>query len=593
MSKPSAAAEAKPSSWTPRIFARLPVHLRPDAAPVTGLALAAAAALLVDVFARAEHEMLALAEGRLLAAQIGLVLASIGWLSRSTWPRLAGLAAVFATLALPALPTRAAIVGLLLLLGWLMAAAPLALRRKPPTVVELFFAGLGLQVLARHDLLLRPWGLRSAALVLMPILAAAALAVLARRFGSERALLAGAAVALLAPGFNVNAVLLLLAAAAGVYAGEEERPPLARAAAAAFLLLPLLLRWPTGLLTSAVGATLLVEAIAPRRVVLPAFLAAVVGSFSVGRPLGAPLDAFLLASALLPAALAAAGDERRRVTAGVFLVFAAAWLAKDSEFWAAGVVLLALSVPCERPVGQLQRPYFLAWTGGALLLASFPWLRPEPCEILAAALLPSPPYLFVAALLLVVLPGLLAERYAASLEKLPPAARDWPRAVCGLGLLVVALAALPSAGVSLLAGQPQSLVEARPLLRLPMVAFPFREVIVDSQLFHGAELPPGQEVAALHFLGEGGDELLVLPLRAGDDTADWAAARADLERRPDFRAPSPWLSQVAPDGSFFSGRFRRRFVLPQPIAAASVEVRRAAGLPGPTQIALHELELRP
>jgi hypothetical protein len=50
---------------------------------------------------------------------------------------------------------------------------------------------------------------------------------------------------------------------------------------------------------------------------------------------------------------------------------------------------------------------------------------------------------------------------------------------------------------------------------------------------------------------------------------------------------------VAPDGTFFSGRYRRRFDLPQTVDAVAVEVPRAGGLPAATQVALRELELRP
>src|SRR5690606_44476 len=98
-------------------------------------------------------------------------------------------------------------------------AAPLALRRSA-SLPDLFFVALGIQALARPELLLGPWGPRSAALVLMPALAALALHFLAERFGLERTLIGFGAVALLAPGLNVNATLLLLAAAAGVYAGD-------------------------------------------------------------------------------------------------------------------------------------------------------------------------------------------------------------------------------------------------------------------------------------------------------------------------------------------------------------------------------------
>lgn len=565
----------------------IPARWRPFVRPASGLLLALAAALAVGVFAQAEHETLATTEGRFLALEIGLVLASVAWLGRSFLPQFVAGAAVFAALGLPSQPVRSAAVLLVLLLGWLLAAAPLALRRSP-SPADYFFAGLGLQALARPDLLLGPWGPRSAALVAMPALAALALHFLARRFGAERALLAFGAVALLAPGLNVNAILLLLAAAAGVYAGDPQRPLPARAAAAAVVLLPLLLRWPVGLLACAAGLTLGIERRWPRYLAAPALLAAGVAVVSGGSaPAGAPVAALLLAAALVPAAFAALGEARWRAGAGALLILGAAWLSPEAEGWAAGVLLLALAVPCERPVGAAQRTYFAVILAGGLALAGFPWLRPEPWPEMAGLLAPSAPYVLLAALLLVLVPGLLAERLPGRL------ARTFPPAVALAGLFAWLLAALPPAGRSLLGGQPRSLAEAQPVLRFEIANFPFRQVIVDSQLFHGADLAAGQEVATLRWLAKDGSELGVLPLRAGDDTADWAAARGDLERRPDFRAPSPWLSQVAPDGTFFSGRFRRRFDLPRPVDAAAVELVRAAGLPAATQVALHELELRP
>jgi hypothetical protein len=580
MNKAAATAAAVPGAAYDR--------WRPFYGPAGGLLLAAAAALTVALFAKAEHESLAMTEGRFLAIEALLVLAAIGWLGRSFLPGLAAGATVFAALALPALPGRSATILFVLLLGFLLAAAPLA-RRPSLSYPDCFFFSLGLQALARPDLLLPPFGLRSAALLLMPALAAFALFHLARRFGGERALAAFAVVALLAPGFNVNAVLLLLAAAGAVHAGDAERWRPSRWAAGAALLLPVLLRWPEGLLAGAAGATLLLESLAPRWVLLPPFLAAVVAAALTGRPAGEPFEALLLMLALLPAALAAPGRDHLRMAAGVLLVVGAGWLTADSETWAAGGLLLALAVPARRPAVALQRWYFLFLLAGGLGLAAFPWLRPQPLPELASLLAPSPLHFFAAAVLLVLAPGLLAERLPAP----PPWARAWPLLLPAILLAGWLLYRLPAAGHSLLGGEPQTLVEAKPRLRLEIGAFPFRHVVVDSQLFHGADLEPGQEVASLRFLGKGDAELLVLPLLAGDDTADWSAARKDVERRPDFRAPSPWLSQVAPDGTFFSGRYRRRFDLPQTIDALALEVTRAGGLPAATQVALRELELRP
>ncbi len=96
-------------------------------------------------------------EGRFLALEVGLVLAAVGWLGRGWLPQLAAGATVLAALALPALPTRSATVLLLLLAVWLLAAAPLV-RKALPSRCDFFFVALGLQALARPDLLLRTVG---------------------------------------------------------------------------------------------------------------------------------------------------------------------------------------------------------------------------------------------------------------------------------------------------------------------------------------------------------------------------------------------------------------------------------------------------
>lgn len=572
--------------------ARTKAHLQALAGPAANLVLAATAALVVAIFAGAEHETLAATEGRFLAIEIFLVLASIAWLGRGVLPQFAAVAAVFAAIALPSQPTRSAALLLILVLGYLMAAAPLALRRSA-SLADLFFVALGIQALARPELLLGPWGPRSAALVLMPALAALALHFLAERFGLERTLIGFGAVALLAPGLNVNATLLLLAAAAGVYAGDEGRWLPARWAAGALLVLPLVLRWPFGLLVAAAGLTLFAERRRLRWSVLPAAVALVatigIALATTGGRAGSPLAAQLLVTALFPAVFVARRPDQLRGVAGLLLVYGAGWLAADPELWAAGALLLALALPLERPAGVAQRTYFLVVLAGGLLLAGFPWLRPEPLLELAGLLAPSALPLLFGALALVLLPGLFAERLGWPERK----ALTWPPAIVLIGLGAWLLWGMPPAGRSLLGGQPQSLAESQPLLRFAVAESPFRQVTVDSQLFHGADLAPGQEVAALRLLGKDGAELGLLSLRAGEDTADWASARADAREREGFRAPDPWLSQVAPDGTFFSGRFRRRFELPAPVDAAAVELVRAAGLPAATQIAFFELELRP
>jgi len=125
--------------------------------------------------------------------------------------------------------------------------------------------------------------------------------------------------------------------------------------------------------------------------------------------------------------------------------------------------------------------------------------------------------------------------------------------------------------------------------------FAAREIaggVVDCNLIHGADLAVGTPVATLRLRDAEGALLGTWELLAGLDTAEWAAARADVAGRPGFRAPDPWLSQIAPGGTFFAQRFRARFHLGEPEAVAQVVVRRDPELPADVELVIYRVELR-
>ena len=77
-------------------------------------------------------------------------------------------------------------------------------------------------------------------------------------------------------------------------------------------------------------------------------------------------------------------------------------------------------------------------------------------------------------------------------------------------------------------------------------------------------------------------------LRAGRDTAEGAAARADL--RGSIVAPKPWLSWIA--GDFFAQRYRAVLPLAQPIFGFEVAIERARDLPPEVRVVLYQVRVR-
>lgn len=187
--------------------------------------LAAYAAPLAAFFAMAsfaglETDPVASVEGAFLARVAVGVLLAVAALAPPPAIELA-VGCVLATAAvwgLPAGPSRGAVVAMILA-GCLAAAG---VRRLSLILPALPFAAVlplavGLQILVRGNLLLVPvLEVRPLVVLLgLPIVAAAALALLAWRHGGERALLAGAAAAMLGPGWTAASTAALVTLAAG------------------------------------------------------------------------------------------------------------------------------------------------------------------------------------------------------------------------------------------------------------------------------------------------------------------------------------------------------------------------------------------
>ncbi len=286
---------------------------------------------------------------------------------------------------------------------------------------------VGAQILCRGERLLAPASAAAVAggLVVLPLAAAAALAVLAGRFGALRAVIAGAAVAVLAPGFNVATTVGLVAVAVGAVlpvlpaAGRGLfRGEFSGTGGAGWS------RWAGGALGTATTVLIALTGVAtgePRSAAVAVAAGAVATGWpaavgvgvvaALGLAFAVPLVGWREAGAalawvviLLPAlpGLAAVAGARRggpverprsvRIAAAVVLALAAARAAPALGALAAPVALLALlALPADRPrsgAGSAARSLAGALTGAqgawsavllaaTALLATYPWLRRE------------------------------------------------------------------------------------------------------------------------------------------------------------------------------------------------------------------------
>ncbi|MDA8020573.1 MAG: hypothetical protein MPN21_24310 [Thermoanaerobaculia bacterium] len=118
------------------------------------------------------------------------------------------------------------------------------------------------------------------------------------------------------------------------------------------------------------------------------------------------------------------------------------------------------------------------------------------------------------------------------------------------------------------------------------------EVTVDSSLVHGIRAT-GKPVATVSAWDSTGSLIARWPLVGGDDTAEWAAARNDLQNLEGFRAPAPWSRWVPPGGGFFANRYRTSFRISGSREFAELEVRlESDGESAPWELHLARLELR-
>lgn len=543
------------------------------------------------------------AESRYLAFLATAVLLAVAALAPPPAPELAaGTALAVATAwALPAGPARGAAMGLLLVALLAVAAARRlqGLRRlgwdeglSPAVTVPW---ALGLQFLLRGGELLSPvFNLHTVVVFLvLPTAGAVAISLLAERYGRWRALGAAGAALALAPGWNVASTLALLALAAGGWIASTE--PRARSwwpLAWPFLVAPVLWEPRSGWATALAGL-----ALAFPRAALG--LGAVAGAAQLALGSAVPGLAGVTWLVLLVPALAAARRETLLPAMTAILLAAFVPWVPDRAVLAAPLALAALGIG-KGWAAAAGRFWAAAVLAGVTLVAGYPWLRADPLAVTLGwmGLAPdSAPALALLATLAAFLP-LLAALLLRGLEEIarrsPTLARRVPRlpafgaAVAAVFVFLALLFHLPRPRVALLPPSSEVRLTAdhpRRDAKLPgqLAVLGAHSLVIGSSLANGAALPVGTPVLAVTCKGE-----TKRILRAGIETGEWAARRADVAALGAPLAPSAWMSSIV--NGFFSQRYRARLDL---LCFEELSVERAPGLPPEVEVVLHAVELEP
>ncbi|HXT50443.1 MAG TPA: hypothetical protein VN811_05340 [Thermoanaerobaculia bacterium] len=511
---------------------------------------------------------------------------------------------------MPAGPPRGIAFGVVLVASFVVATWR---RLREGTLNGLAAVGgaLALHALLRADELLPAVLLASnaaalARLLVPPMLAGLTLASLARRHPLGAVLAAGAAAALAARGFTVTGASPLLALAA-VDASRVWRGRRRDASAASqgdvedALRLRATLRDVDGIAAAGFGFALaafgvvrplaVVIAIAAAALVaLPRAWVWIVAAAPLVYELATSGDAqrlFALAAlvVLLPWAFLPRATPVGQLLGAVLVGAGGALLLPPPTGLAAAAAALALATGSTGIRGSLQRGWLAFLIAVGAIAAGYPWLRSQPLDVALGSLgLPA-----VSGSLqgLVSAVALLA---AAALLMLA-AARTSPRIASGLlavGLAVGALVAMPPAARNVAQADGAVVRADAPVWSAGLDGTDVARVRVVSTLADSAELPAGTAIATLSLESEG-RPLAAWTLRAGQDTAEWAAERPDL--RGVAAAGPVWWSWLPPPGTFFAHAYASTWRLARPIPATDIRVARDPALPAGVTLSLLRVEV--
>lgn len=569
--------------------------------PLSLLLLPFATWAAIHLFAAAERNAGASAEGTYIALWAAAVVAVLGALAPRPGWEAAGtaLAAATAVWAIAATPTRGAVVAVVLGAG---LAVALGRRATDDGAVPWWpvAAAIGTQLLFASELLLAPgldWTTLGP-LLAWPTVGGAAVSILHHRRGPP--LLAGTAVAVaFAGGWTPAVVLALLALVAGEWMARPGRSLLAGAGLGLLAVgaATLLVSTRDALLLAVAAVWVAAERDRRRRLAAAGLGLLVAVVLAVTGPVAAQAESLqrtLWLVLLVPGVLGAAAGRR---LAAVALLAAAPFALRYAPLEHA-LPLLLLGLACTLPPHGAAARLSGLWSGTliavAAVAAAYPWLRPQPLQSAVAVFglapdLPSVLLVLGAAALLLVVPTLLAPLW-------PRRGRSFLPAATLTLLFGAALVALPPRPVTAHQLAPVVITQEEAEWTLELDAGrSARAVLIDSFASNSAPLATGTPLAVLRLSGPAGT-VAEWPLRTGIDTGEWAARRSDVASRPGFAAPAPWISWIPPGREFFAQRYRARFAIPEaePIGPITrLEVERATDLPARVELSLFSVVLEP
>ena len=545
--------------------------------------LATASTLIVFAWSLALHhpDAASAREAGQLAVLIAAVLLALSVSSRTAPAVVTGGGLIGFALCLPAaMGTRGALVGALLTATvawctWRAFAGGRAVR-----FLDVAAVAIAWQALLRSDRLLdlspQPASVLwlSGWLLALPLVAAGAATLLARRRGGPAAFTVLAMLIVLIPGAGVVPVAALVVIALTRLDGPSSA---ATALGSTVACSVAIWRLPS----SAPALLILAASLALNRFAgwrwLPAVgsVAWALGRWAIlgaGEGVGTTLGWLLLG---LPLALSAGSTQRPLALAGLGLALGSASDA-DPALLAPAVALLALAVPIDSWRQRLQAGWSLAILSGFSTAAAYPWLRRPTLDL--PSHVAGVPVLAIG--LLIVVASLIATRM---IRLRPPLRPLWAGPL--LLLLGLGLASSLRSSAPLLTSEAIVLSAKSAVWQTPIGPESVRSLTIDSFLTRSGGIASGRVVAVVRLVAADG-ERRELSLRHGEQTADWAARRLGRDD-----APPPWLSWVAPDGSL-AQRYRVTWSLPSPFPAERLEIVRRNDLPPDLELALLQVSSR-